>query len=87
MKRIPEVPIRSKLRRGPKDVIPAKIAAIYAGVGMLWILFSDRILSSIIDDPALLTRLQTYKGWLFALVTFPSFAGSLDNTLISTGAR
>ena len=48
---------------------PLRIAAIYAVIGGLWIVFSDRILSSMIDDPALLTRLQTYKGWGFVAIT------------------
>ncbi|MCC6346717.1 MAG: PAS domain S-box protein, partial [Nitrospirales bacterium] len=32
-------------------------------------LLSDRILLSLISDPAVLTRLQTAKGWLFILIT------------------
>lgn len=48
---------------------PFKIAAIYAVAGGLWILFSDRILASLIEDPHILTRLQTYKGWGFVALT------------------
>ncbi|HLE41445.1 MAG TPA: histidine kinase dimerization/phospho-acceptor domain-containing protein [Nitrospirota bacterium] len=48
---------------------PLSIAAIYAVIGGLWIVFSDRALSSMINDPPLLTRLQTYKGWGFVAIT------------------
>ena len=47
----------------------ARIAAIYLVTGALWILFSDRLLSALSDDPALLTRLGTAKGWFYVLVT------------------
>jgi len=46
-----------------------KIALAYAAFGGLWILFSDRILGSIIEDTNLLTEIQTYKGLLFIAVT------------------
>ncbi len=39
-----------------------KIAAIYLLVGGLWILFSDRLLMVLANDPAILTRLQTFNG-------------------------
>jgi len=37
--------------------------------GGLWIIFSDQLIYSIIDDPEYLTRAQTYKGWFFILIT------------------
>ncbi len=46
-----------------------KIAAIYAVVAGVWILLSDRALLLVLEDPAVLTRLQTAKGWFFVLVT------------------
>lgn len=49
--------------------IPVRITLIYAVVGALWILYSDRLLGSITQDPAVLTRFQTYKGFLFIFVT------------------
>jgi len=49
--------------------IPLKIAAAYAFVGGLWILFSDRLLALLVSDPETLTRLQTFKGWFYVLVT------------------
>lgn len=49
--------------------IPLKIAVIYAAFGALWILLSDRILTTLVRDPGLVSRLQTYKGWFYVLVT------------------
>lgn len=49
--------------------IPAKITFIYALLGGAWILFSDRLLALIITDLGMLTRLQTFKGWFYVLVT------------------
>ncbi len=48
---------------------PFRIAAIYVLLGGFWILFSDRVLAFFIADPLALTRLQTYKGWLYVVVT------------------
>ncbi|MBE0577551.1 MAG: PAS domain-containing sensor histidine kinase [Desulfuromonadales bacterium] len=42
-----------------------RAAVIYAFAGGAWILFSDRILLWFIDDPALLSLVQTIKGWFF----------------------
>jgi PAS domain S-box-containing protein len=47
----------------------ARIAALYLIFAGAWILFSDRLLAGLIADPDTLTQLQTYKGWLFVLVT------------------
>lgn len=44
-------------------------AALYALLGGLWILLSDRALTSHTDDPALLTALQTWKGWFYVGLT------------------
>jgi succinate dehydrogenase/fumarate reductase cytochrome b subunit len=41
----------------------------YVLAGLLWILFSDRLLARFTTDPATFARLQTIKGWLFVLVT------------------
>ena len=48
---------------------PLKIAAIYLTVAVLWILFSDRIVSLLVQDAALLTEMQTLKGWVFVIGT------------------
>jgi len=44
---------------------PRNVAAIYAVASGLWILFSDRAVAAAVDDPAVVTQLQTVKGWLF----------------------
>jgi signal transduction histidine kinase/ActR/RegA family two-component response regulator len=46
-----------------------RITAGYFIVGVLWILFSDLLLSCFIKDPLLLTRLQTLKGWFYVIIT------------------
>ncbi len=43
----------------------AWIALSYLAFGALWILFSDRFVESLAFLPETITRLQTYKGWLF----------------------
>ncbi|WP_298434269.1 ATP-binding protein [Geobacter sp.] len=53
----------------PRSGIAARIVAVYAAAGALWILSSDRLLALAVQDPELLTRFQTYKGWLFVAVT------------------
>ena len=47
----------------------ARIAVIYALVGLAWILFSDLLLEWVARDRATLTRVQTYKGYFFILTT------------------
>jgi PAS domain S-box-containing protein len=62
------MPVRKEI----KDEIwlmPLRVIAWYLGVGALWILFSDRLLGSMVHDPELITRLEILKGWLFLLVT------------------
>ncbi|HWR73659.1 MAG TPA: PAS domain S-box protein, partial [Nitrospirota bacterium] len=46
-----------------------KIAGIYSICGFLWIILSDRLLAALIRDSEMLTRFQTYKGWVFILIT------------------
>lgn len=48
---------------------PLRIAAIYLAVSVCWIVFSDRIVSLLVHDPALMTELQTFKGWFFVGTT------------------
>jgi len=45
------------------------IAAFYLAAGAIWITLSDRALHSLVGDPERLTRYQSYKGWIFVLVT------------------
>ncbi len=49
----------------PKLSAPLHIALLYAVLGGLWILFSDRFLDMLITDHHLLMRIQTVKGWIF----------------------
>ncbi|SDM16020.1 diguanylate cyclase (GGDEF) domain-containing protein [Geoalkalibacter ferrihydriticus] len=58
-----------------KNLLPAgwatalKIAGGYLLAGLLWILLSDRLVAVFITDPTALTRLQTFKGLIFVLIT------------------
>ncbi|ALO16699.1 Autoinducer 2 sensor kinase/phosphatase LuxQ [Salinivirga cyanobacteriivorans] len=45
------------------------LTAIYLIIGALWILFSDKLVTSFTDDPLVITNLQTYKGWFYVLIT------------------
>lgn len=49
--------------------IARRVALIYAGFSVAWILFSDQILLSFVSDSVLLTRIQMLKGWAFVVVT------------------
>lgn len=42
---------------------------IYLVFGVVWILYSDRFLETIVDDVQTLTQLQTYKGWIYVVIT------------------
>lgn len=46
-----------------------KIAGGYLIVGVLWILFSDQVLLGMFEERELLSRAQTYKGWLYVAIT------------------
>ena len=46
-----------------------RVAGLYALAGALWILFSDRFLVQLVQDPQQWLLLQTYKGWIFVAVT------------------
>lgn len=48
---------------------PLKIAGIYLLVGVLWILFSDKLAEKIALNQSMLTTISIYKGWGFVLVT------------------
>lgn len=48
---------------------PLKTTLIYAFFGLCWIVFSDRTLDALVDDPHLLTQLQSFKGITYVLVT------------------
>lgn len=46
-----------------------KITLTYLIFGVLWILFSDRLLDFLLTDDSLLTEFQTFKGSFFIIVT------------------
>lgn len=46
-----------------------KITAIYAIVGSLWILFSDKLLYHLIKNSDTIVELQIFKGWIYVLIT------------------
>lgn len=46
-----------------------RIAATYAVLSGIWIALSDRLVARLSDDPAVLTTIQTFKGWAFVAVT------------------
>jgi two-component system, cell cycle sensor histidine kinase and response regulator CckA len=57
---------------GPKpgfDRAIFRIVALYAIIGSAWIYLSDTFLSFFIGDPALLSRLEVFKGLFFILFT------------------
>lgn len=39
------------------------VALVYLLLGMLWILWSDRVVEAVFEDAVQLTRAQTWKGW------------------------
>lgn len=46
-----------------------RIAALYALFGGLWILLSDQLLAALFTDVSVLTKVQTYKGSAYVLVS------------------
>ncbi len=46
-----------------------KIAFIYASFSVLWILFSDQLLSIFVKNIETITRMEMVKGWFFVLTT------------------
>lgn len=51
------------------DASTWRIPLLYLLWGILWIVFSDRLLDAWVGDPALLTRMQTFKGAFFVVAT------------------
>jgi PAS domain S-box-containing protein len=50
-------------------LLPAQIALSYLLFGVLWIILSDHLVASIAPEPAILSRIQTLKGWAFVAAT------------------
>lgn len=57
----------------PNRLLPIRravwAASIYLLAGFAWIAFSDRLVEAWFEDPAMLSRVQTWKGFFFILVT------------------
>ena len=51
------------------DFSPLRIAAVYAVLGALWIIWSDSAVLSVVRDREALSRMQTAKGWFFVLAS------------------
>lgn len=52
-----------------KVLFEYKIVVVYAFLGSLWIIFSDKFLFYFVQHPESLTSFQTYKGWLYVIST------------------
>lgn len=46
-----------------------KVVVLYGVLGLLWIVFSDGLIANLAPNVAIATRVQTYKGVLFVLLT------------------
>ncbi len=46
-----------------------RITLIYIVLGVLWILYSDRLMFYLTSDPQQMLVLSTYKGWFYVVVT------------------
>jgi diguanylate cyclase (GGDEF)-like protein/PAS domain S-box-containing protein len=46
-----------------------KIVLAYAVFGVLWVLVSNRAIQLLFPDPAVYTKVLTFKGWLFVMLT------------------
>jgi len=49
--------------------VAAKVSMIYAIIGGVWILFSDRILNKLIESRELMAQIQIVKGWAYVLIS------------------
>jgi PAS domain S-box-containing protein len=61
----PPLTHRAPVRRGAG----LRLVLTYAGLSTMWILWSDWLMEVLIDDRAVLVRINTGKGWLFVAVT------------------
>lgn len=66
------MPIHDRYQQQQKlgDRMPARISLLYAAIGLLWILFSDRIVDVLFRyDPDTLLQASSLKGFFFVIVT------------------
>ena len=65
--------------------IALRVALIYLFFSAIWIILSDRVLEALISNPHLLSLFQTYKGFVFILVSAALLFFLLNNSLRSRG--
>ncbi|MFV9507241.1 MAG: PAS domain-containing sensor histidine kinase [Oscillochloridaceae bacterium umkhey_bin13] len=51
------------------QAVELRVPLLYALFGGLWILFSDALLAAMVQDSAVLTTIQTGKGWAFVVIS------------------
>jgi signal transduction histidine kinase/CheY-like chemotaxis protein len=59
-----------------------RITLGYLIIGGSWIIFSDKLLKYFINNPDVLTRFQTYKGWFYVIITAILFYIILEKHLV-----
>lgn len=73
------------MSKRPETASATMVATVYFVVAGLWILFSDKILSYFVGDPADLTAWQTAKGWGFVTLTALILFGMVSRSLRTLG--
>jgi PAS domain S-box-containing protein len=68
--------MKNKLMR-----VAARTSLVYWFVGVVWILFSDRVVFLLYSEPRVFLALSTYKGWAFVTVTAVLLYIALRNQL------
>jgi len=61
--------LRHLLLRHQSGQATLSVVLIYGIFATLWILFSDKAVEALLDDPAMIIRASMIKGWLFVAVT------------------
>ncbi len=61
----------------PAGMSAGIIVLAYVVSAVLWIALSDRLLSALVSDPAVLGTISTLKGWAFVAFTGAVLAGML----------
>lgn len=59
-----------------------KICMFYIIIGSLWIVLSDKAIEVLVDDVKQIHILQTYKGWIYILVTGALLFLIIKNSLV-----
>jgi signal transduction histidine kinase/CheY-like chemotaxis protein len=59
-----------------------RIIVGYILIGGIWIIFSDKLVNYFVREPDLLTRIQTFKGWFYVIITAILFYLLLKSHLI-----